>query len=132
MRLGALLHRAGDVDEEDDPAPTHADELAGIAHGLAKHPPRIGPRAAARGTPSVPAPPRHARRQVASEAAQRLVLAAGGEAARRKPLGAGRLGAGFMRVFTEDRLRPAGRIVGGARRLLVARLRLQSWDQRAE
>ena len=37
-----------------------------------------------------------------------------------------------MRVFTEDRLRPAGRIVGGARRFLVARFRLQSGNQRAE
>src|SRR5215831_11821399 len=97
MSLGALLHRAGHVDQENNTtlpqpalAPAHADELAGVAHCLAKHPSRVGARPAARAPPSIAAAPRYAGRQFARETMERLVLACRREAAGREPLGAGR------------------------------------------
>src|SRR5580704_15975699 len=139
MRLCALLHRTGYIDENNDaalaqPAPPvpQADDLAGMPHGIAKHAPRIRAGAAARGTPAVAATFRHARRQRTREKAQRFAFAAGSETAGGKPLGGCRLCARLAGLLAENRLGTDGRILGGFQRLLFARLALQAGYDRAE
>ena len=139
VRLRALLHRAGNVDQHDDaalpkppPALAQSDELAGMAHGVAKHAPRIGAGPAARRAPAIAAPPRHARRQRTGKPPQCLALVTGRKTARRKSLGRGRLGAGFTRLVAEDRFGTDRRILRGAYRFFVARFAFQSGNDRAE
>ena len=71
VRLRALLHRAGDVDENDNAALpqtalalTEADNFAGVTHGVAEHAPRVGGGSAARRAPAIAASPRRHEREV--------------------------------------------------------------------
>src|ERR1700735_3819185 len=112
MRLRALLHRAGDVDENGDaalaqppPPVAQPDDLAGMPHGVAKHAPSVGACTAAPGPPAISAPLRHASWQCARKEPQRFTLAACCETPLGEPLGGGRLRARLAGLVAEQGLR---------------------------
>ncbi len=125
--LRARLHRAGDVDQQQDFPRTRAaleareaQNLAVVARRVAQGAPEIDDPAAAGACATVAASARQARGRLALESAQRIVAFRGAEAALDKRLGAGRRLARFVGFVPERRLVVAALLLLDANALLIA------------
>ena len=128
--FGARLHRAGDVDQQQDlarPRPTpqspEPQHLAVVAHAVAQGAAQIGERPAARAHAAMAAPPRQPCRRLARQPAQRVAGGGLRKAALDQRFRARRGKPGFVGFIGQRRLVLAASFLLQADRLLVFALR---------
>ena len=126
--VGAALHRAGDVDQQQNLArpgaplqPSEPQHLAVVAHALAQGAAEIGPRPTTGAHAAVAAPPRQARRRLARQFSQGIAGRACREAAFDQRLGAGRDKSGLVGFVGQQRFVLAASFLLQANHFLIFR-----------
>jgi hypothetical protein len=126
MRLGALLHRAGHVDQQQDAALSHAASqspqlhyVAIVTDCFAQGAPRVEILAAPGAHAPVAGAARQVRRRRAGEAAQHLEIGFGAEVPHRERFHSGRVLPGLVDLVRQQRLGAAGALFLHAHGLVV-------------